>query len=43
MTIEKHETAAWANIKNAKPVSGVTIPEEIHVEYAKEYVEENQK
>lgn len=41
--IEKHETAAWANISKTKPVSKITIPEDFHVENAKEYVEENQK
>ncbi|NSW90905.1 MAG: DUF3787 domain-containing protein [Firmicutes bacterium] len=41
--IEKHETAAWANIMKTKPVSRVTVPGEFHVENAKEYVEENQK
>lgn len=41
--IEKHETAAWANISKIKPVSKVTIPEDFHVENAKDYVDENQK
>jgi len=43
MPIEKHETAAWANIAKTKLISKVTIPEDFHVENAKEYVEENQK
>jgi hypothetical protein len=41
--IEKHETAAWANISRTKPVSKVTVPGNFHVERAKEYVDENQK
>jgi len=43
MPIEKHDTAAWANIKERKPVSGVTIPDEIQVRNAKEYVDTNEK
>jgi len=35
--IEKHNTAAWANIEKKKPESGVPIPSEIQVENAKEY------
>ncbi|HOM03123.1 MAG TPA: DUF3787 domain-containing protein [Acetivibrio sp.] len=41
--IEKHNTAAWANIEKKKPESGVTIPSELQVENAKEYVDSNQK
>ena len=41
--VEKHETAAWAGIQTTKPVSKVTIPSEDEVEFAKEYVDENQK
>lgn len=41
--VEKHDTAAWANIKEKKPVSNVPIPDVVDVENAKEYVEENKK
>ncbi|SHI91771.1 protein of unknown function [Clostridium amylolyticum] len=41
--VEKHDTAAWANIKETKPVSRVTIPSEIDVRNAKEWVDTNQK
>lgn len=41
--IEKHDTAAWANIYKTKPISGVTIPSEIDVRNAKEYVDTNEK
>ena len=41
--IEKHDTAAWANIEKTKPVSNVAIPNEAEVIYAKEWVEENEK
>ena len=41
--IEKHDTAAWANIEKKKPVSNVTMPSEIQVRNAKEYVDTNQK
>jgi hypothetical protein len=41
--IENHETAAWANIEKMKPVSNVTIPNEIQVRNAKEYVDTNEK
>jgi len=41
--IEKHDTAAWANIADLKPVSRVHLPSEEEVENAKEYVEINQK
>jgi len=41
--IEKHDTAAWANMNEAKPLSKVNIPDEIEVINAKEYVDSNQK
>ncbi|SHJ92100.1 protein of unknown function [Clostridium cavendishii DSM 21758] len=41
--IEKHETAAWADIEKTKPVSKVTIPSEANVINAKEYVDSNEK
>ncbi|HHV58925.1 MAG TPA: DUF3787 domain-containing protein [Clostridiaceae bacterium] len=43
MPIEKHDTAAWANVAKMKPVSKVNIPDEIQVMDAKEYVDSNQK
>ncbi|MDF2590785.1 MAG: hypothetical protein K0S75_251 [Clostridia bacterium] len=43
MPIEKHDTAAWANEEDAKPVSNVNIPSEIQVRNAKEYVDSNEK
>jgi hypothetical protein len=41
--IEKHETAAWANVRKTKPVSNVAIPSELDVRNAKEWVDTNQK
>lgn len=41
--IEKHDSAAWANAKETKPVSNVAIPNEVHVKNAKEYVDTNEK
>ncbi len=41
--IERHDTAAWANIEKRKRVSNVTIPSETHVRDAKDYVDANQK
>ncbi len=41
--IEKHDTAAWANIESTKPVSKVTMPGENSVKNAKEWVDSNQK
>ncbi|WP_084281431.1 CDIF630_02480 family spore surface protein [Alkaliphilus transvaalensis] len=41
--VEKHDTAAWANIEDLKPVSRVPIPSEVQVKNAKEYVDTNQK
>ncbi|MGI6120030.1 MAG: CDIF630_02480 family spore surface protein [Desulfosporosinus sp.] len=41
--IEQHTTAAWANIEKLKDVSNVTIPSEIEVYNAKEWVDSNQK
>ncbi|HOQ06884.1 MAG TPA: DUF3787 domain-containing protein [Clostridiales bacterium] len=41
--VEKHDTAAWANIEKKKSHSQVTIPSEFQVINAKEYVDENQK
>lgn len=41
--IEKHDTAAWANIEKMQPVSNVMIPNETQVRNAKEYVDTNEK
>jgi len=41
--IEKHTTAAWANIEKMKEVSNVAIPSEIEVGNAKQWVDNNQK
>lgn len=41
--IEKHDTAAWANIEKTKPLSKVTVPSETQVRNAKEYVDTNEK
>ncbi len=43
LPIEKHTTAAWANIANTKDVSKVPIPSEKNVRDAKDYVDGNQK
>lgn len=41
--VEKHDTAAWANIERTKPVSNVTVPREEQVDNARDYVNDNQK
>lgn len=41
--IEKHETAAWANIEGIKPVSNVTMPSENETRNAKDWVDSNEK
>lgn len=41
--IEKHDTAAWANIESTKQVSKVTMPSEEQVDNAKEHVDSNEK
>ncbi len=41
--IEQHTTAAWANIEKIKEISHVTIPSEVEVGNAKEWVDSNQK
>ncbi|ACB84671.1 CDIF630_02480 family spore surface protein [Natranaerobius thermophilus] len=41
--VEKHDTAAWANIKKLKGISQVSLPDEYEVENAKEWVDNNQK
>jgi hypothetical protein len=41
--IERHETAAWANIAETKNVSEVTIPSDFEVSEAKDWVDENHK
>jgi hypothetical protein len=41
--IEQHTTAAWANIEKLKELSNVTIPSELEVGNAKEWVDSNQK
>ena len=40
---EQHTTAAWANIEELKQVSQVTIPSDLQVGNAKEWVDSNQK
>ena len=41
--IEKHETAAWANIESTKQVSKVSMPSDMQVDNAKDYADTNQK
>jgi len=41
--IEKHDTAAWANIEATKQASNVTVPSEVQVRNAKEHVDTNEK
>lgn len=41
--IEKHNTAAWANIEKTKPVSEVTVPSDLQMDNAKDYVDDNEK
>ena len=41
--IEKHDTAAWANIEKQKPVSEVPMPSEVEIKNAKEWVDSNEK
>jgi hypothetical protein len=43
MPVERHDTAAWANIEKTKRTSRVTIPSEIQVRNAKEHVDTNEK
>lgn len=42
-SIEKHDTAAWANINEQKPVSKVPVPSDSEVSNAKNWVDENEK
>lgn len=41
--IEKHDTAAWANIEELKSHSKVTIPSDFQVRNAKDHVDANKK
>lgn len=41
--IEEHTTAAWANIEKLKEISNVSIPSDVQVGNAKEWVDSNQK
>ena len=41
--IENNKTAAWANIEDLKEESNVSVPHLLDVEYAKEFVEMNEK
>jgi hypothetical protein len=41
--IEEHDTAAWANIEEEKPVSKVTVPSDDMIYEAREWVDENEK
>ncbi|HHX78079.1 MAG TPA: DUF3787 domain-containing protein [Firmicutes bacterium] len=41
--VEKHYTAAWADMDKKKPVTKVNLPSEEDVRNAKEYVDSNQK
>ncbi|MDP4181725.1 MAG: DUF3787 domain-containing protein [Bacillota bacterium] len=42
-SIEKHDTAAWANIEAVKSDSNVTIPSDTQIKNSKEYVDTNEK
>lgn len=41
--VEKHDTAAWADIESKKSHSQVTVPAEFQTINAKEHVDSNQK
>lgn len=41
--IEKHDTAAWADISKTKPVTNESIPSEQEIRNAKDWVDANQK
>jgi hypothetical protein len=41
--IEKHDTAAWANITETIPVTNVSIPNKYETKNAKDWVDSNQK
>lgn len=41
--IEKHDTAAWANIDDQKPISKVPIPSDLEVNNSKNWVDKNEK
>ena len=41
--IEKHDSAAWANMQDTEQISKVNIPSEVQIKNAKEYVDTNQK
>jgi len=41
--VEKHNTAAWADVDKKQPVSNVAIPSEAQVINAKEWVDANEK
>jgi len=41
--IEKHNTAAWADIEATEELSNVTVPSREQVKSARDYVNENQK
>jgi len=43
MPAERHNTAAWADIKDTKPVSNVPVPDESGIKNSKEWVEINEK
>lgn len=41
--VESHKTAAWANMETAEEISNVTMPSEMQIDNAKDYVDENEK
>jgi len=41
--VEKHSTAAWADVESTKRISNVPRPDVSMIENAKEYVDENEK
>lgn len=41
--IERHDTAAWANIESTKEISNVSVPDESETMHAKEHVDKNEK
>ncbi|ADL52535.1 CDIF630_02480 family spore surface protein [Clostridium cellulovorans] len=41
--IERHDTAAWANMEKQQGITNVNIPSDFEVDNAKDHVDTNEK
>ena len=43
LPIEKHDTAAWANMEKQQRITNINLPSDFEVDNAKDHVDTNEK